>query len=1028
MHATIAFIFIFLFMPCAQLLAQNKSVIGTVKDDKGLPLSGVSVMVKETKAGTNTNGTGQFTLAVPQTGTLVFSYVGFSSVEVPIGNSSSYDIKLQPGAGQLGEVIVVAYGRQQKKDLTGSVAALSQSDIKNQAVAGVDQKLAGQVAGVQVANVTGTPGGGSAIKIRGSGSIGAGDDPLFVIDGFAMPSSFNQTTNPLNILNPDDIESITVLKDASSTAIYGSRGSNGVVIITTKTGKTGVPRLDITAYTGIQQVPDKGRPDLMTGQQFAQFRKDMIIDDFASRGETPTNDDIPVEYQNPDQYGTGTNWYDLVLRDAPQSNFNVSLTSAGDKVRSVFSVGYFDQEGVVRYTGYKRYTGRANVEGTFLNNKLKVGLNVAPSYSVQTLNDFERDFVDILAYSQWLSPIVPAKQADGSRTPYITSPGMFGSSNPLNWLQYAPGTTDLLSGIATATASYELMPGLNLKYSFNVNYNSSNYFRFDPSYLVGPFQALPPDIPSSTTTKYTSTDWLSEILLTYDKTFNNHKLNVVAGYSAQKDHWHGTSLFATNYPDDKVQTINAAALITPNYDDIQEWSLLSYLARVNYSYKNKYLLTATIRSDGSSRFGTNNRYGTFPSVGLGWNLSEEDFLKNVSWLNSLKLRGSYGKSGNFDIGNYTQVSNVGSNNYVFGGNIAPGRNTVSLGNPNLTWEKADQVDVGVDATAFSSRLSLTVDYYRRITTSMLYNSQVALSSGYSSAIINSGKILNNGVEISVTSQNINNHSFTWSTNFNISFNHNEVLALNATNDPILSGRSGEGSYTHITQVGQPIGQFFGYVWEGVYVDQADFDKSPKNATSVVGSIKYKDVDGNGIIEPVKDFAVIGTAQPDFVYGMTNNFNYKNFDLSILINGSQGGQVYKKNNQYLHNIDGVFNVTKDVLNRWRSPEEPGNGRVPTTNGGRVLYRDISSLDIEDGSFLSIRNITLGYSIPKETLSKSKVFKGARVYAGVQNAFMFTKYSGANPDVNRNGNSALEPGEDFTNYPLARLYLLGVNFSF
>jgi TonB-linked SusC/RagA family outer membrane protein len=667
------------------------------------------------------------------------------------------------------------------------------------------------------------------------------------------------------------------------------------------------------------------------------------------------------------------------------------------------------------------------VEGTFFN-KLKVGLNVAPSYSTQTLNDFERDFVDILAYSQWLSPIIPAKQADGSRTPYITSPGMFGSSNPLDWLQYAPGKTDLLSGIATATASYEFVPGLSLKYSFNVSYNSSNYFRFDPSYLVGPFQALPPDIPSSTTTKYTSTDWLSEILLTYDKTFGNHKLNVVAGYTAQKDHWHGLSLNATNYPDDKVQTINAAALVTPNYDDIQEWSLLSYLARVNYNYKNKYLLTATVRSDGSSRFGANNRYGTFPSIGVGWNASEENFLKNVSWLNNLKIRGSYGRSGNFDIGNYTQVSNVGSNNYVFGGAIAPGRNASTLGNPNLTWEKAEQVDAGIDATMFNSRLAVTVDYYRRVTTSMLYNSQIALSSGYGSAIINAGKILNNGVEISVTSQNIRSHSFTWSTNFNIAFNHNEVLALNQNNDPILSGRSGEGSYTHITQVGHPIGQFFGYVWEGVYVDQADFDKSPKNATSVVGSIKYKDVDGNGIIEPVKDFAVIGTAQPDFVYGMTNNFTYGDFDFSFLISGSQGGQVYKKNNQYLHNIDGVFNVTKDVLNRWRSPDEPGNGRVPTTNGGRVLYRDISSLDIENGSFLRVRNITLGYNLPKSLMNKTNVFKGARIYAAVQNAFIFTNYTGANPDVNRNGNSALEPGEDFTNYPLSRLYLLGINFSF
>jgi TonB-dependent SusC/RagA subfamily outer membrane receptor len=326
-------------------LAQQ-GIIATGKvTDGSKSLEGVSVLIKGKTGGTYTKADGSFSINANAGDSIVFTYVGYSSYTTAVNNSTPLHIELVASNSQLDQVVVVAYGRQQKKDLTGSVAVLSQSDIKNQAVAGVDQKLAGQVAGVQVADITGTPGGGSAIKIRGSGSIGAGDDPLFVIDGFAIPSSFNQTSNPLNILNPDDIESITVLKDASSTAIYGSRGSNGVIIITTKSGKAGVPRLDVSAYTGIQQVPEKGRPDMMTGEQFAQFRKDMIIDDFASRGETPTNDDIPVEFQNPAQYGAGTNWYDLILHEAPQSNINVSLTNAGEKVRSVFSLGYYDQDG-----------------------------------------------------------------------------------------------------------------------------------------------------------------------------------------------------------------------------------------------------------------------------------------------------------------------------------------------------------------------------------------------------------------------------------------------------------------------------------------------------------------------------------------------------------------------------------------------------------------------------------------------------------------------------------------------------------
>lgn len=1023
----------FVFGNATLAFSQQMNVTGKVTDKSdGSPIPGVTIKVKGTAAGTTTNSDGTYVLQVSGNAVLTFSYVGYDELQIPVSGKSTLNVQLISNNQALDEIVVIGYGTTTKKDVTGSVATLSAAQIKDIPVSSVDQKLKGQIAGVQISTTTGTPGGGTSIKIRGSGSIGAGDNPLFVVDGYPISNTSGQVSNPLNVINPNDIESITVLKDASSTAIYGSRGANGVIVITTKQGKAGVPVVNVSAYTGIQTVPEKGRPQMLNGTEFAQFRKDIIIDDFASKGKVATDSDIPAAYRNPAQYGEGTNWYDEILHNAPQQSLDASISGGSENSKYAFSVGYLNQEGTLRYTGFERLAIRMNTESK-IGKRLRVGLSLAPTHTVQKLNSFESDFVDVLSRSLWLSPLVPVTDANGVRTPYVSSPDMYTGPNPLNSLEFAGTKSKAFRGLGTAFAELEIASGLKAKYSFNVDYTQGSSFVFNPSFIGG-INAPPPVVPNSSTNKSNGFNWLSEALLTYDKSIGtDHRFNALLGFSAQKDRVESIGLFADNYPDDKIQTINAAAIISSFNQDVQAWSLVSYLARLNYSYKDKYLFTATVRTDGSSRFGKNNRYGTFPSAAVGWRVSEEDFMKKVDWLSNLKLRGTYGLSGNFNIGNYTYITNIGSSNYSFGGNIASGRIPTSLNNPNLTWEESSQLDLGIDLGILKDRVNFTVDYYRRITKGMLYNSEIPLSSGYGNAIINSGEIGNNGFEFAISSSNLEG-KFTWTTNANIAFNRNKVLSLNEKNDPIYSGRSGEGSYQHITQVGRPVGEFYGYILEGIYKNQADLDNSPKHVTSVVGSVKYKDVDGNGVIEAVKDFAVIGSPQPDFIWGLTNNFSYKGFDLNVLVVGAQGGQILKTANQYLLNIDGIFNVDRKVLNRWRSEENPGDGMTPTTNGARVIYRDVNSSWVEDASFMRIQNLTFGYKFSEKMLAASKVIKGARIYTSVQNLATFTKYSGSNPEVSRNtisGNAvsnALVPGEDFTNYPLPRTFILGVNLTF
>lgn len=1012
-----------------QLLQQQEhTVSGTVTDSSGMPIPSVSVLIKGSTKGTSTNTDGVYQIKVNTGQALVFRAIGFQEKEMQVGEEARIDVVLDASFEGLEEVVVVGYGSQQRRDVTGSVAPISMENVRGQAISSPDQALTGQVSGVNVSTSNGTPGGGPRIQVRGIGAIGAGSEPLYVIDGFPIPSSSGQQSNPMSALNPQDIASMTVLKDASATAIYGSRGANGVIIITTKRGSSGKPNIQLSASTGLQEVPQTGRPDLMNGQEFAQWRKEAIMDKIRfEEGREPTLEDVPEIYRNPELIGKGTNWFDEVTRVAPMTDLNLSVSGGTEKIKTYISAGYFNQEGVMLNTGFDRFSLRTNVDAN-LSDRFKVGLNVSPSltYTRGGVRGQGRDEGFDIA-----SPIPSVYNPDGSYNAYIQSPGTFGVPNPVMVLNETTNKASRIKVLMNTYAEYSILKNLRFKTTFNVDYEDGNSEYFRPS-ILGNQNAAPPSVPSGRFIQSKYLNWLNENTLNYDlNTDNGHSLTALVGFSVQSQKNQSADFTGNQFPDDDIETLNAAARITGGTDK-SDWSLISYLARANYAYLDKYLVTATVRSDGSSRFGSNNRWGIFPSLALGWRISNENFLKDVPWLNELKVRASYGFTGNFNIGYYSYMSNIGTNDYVFNGTLASGRVMNTLGNPNLGWEKMRELNTGIDFVGFDNRLTFSVDYYHRNTQDLLLNVEIPESSGFSTVTENRGDVLNQGLELGINSVNIAKDHFSWSTNINVSFNRNKVLALGRSSDPIYSGTSSEGNPTNITKIGSPVGMLFGYVVEGIYQNEADLERYPSFPGAIPGNMRFKDVNGDGQITPVEDFDVIGNPYPDFTWGVTNTLKYKQFDFRVLVVGSVGAEMLRATNFYTGNIDGVFNVRKEIADRWRSPEQPGSGRVPTTNGtgrGRVMFRDTHSYSVEKTDYAWIRNITLGYTLPNG-IGKNKFIQQVRLYGTVQNAFLFTGYSG-NPEgtnYNREDTGALVPGIDYSNYPVPRIFTLGANLSF
>jgi TonB-linked SusC/RagA family outer membrane protein len=1020
-----------------QQAAVDKTIKGNVTAENGEKLPGVNIILKGTTTGTVTDVQGTFSLSVPdQGGILIFSSVGYLSQEVSIGNLVNVDVKLRVDEKALSEVVVVGYGSQLKREVTGAVQTVSSADIKDIPVSQITQKLQGRLAGVQINQFTGKPGQGMSVKIRGQLSVSAGSDPLYVVDGFPI-------TGSIGAINPDEIEDITILKDASSTSLYGSRAANGVVLITTKRGKSGETSVSLNAYYGTQNVPQKGRLKVLNAVEFAQFKKEFYEDE---------NKPVPAEFQNPSMYeGKNNDWYDAVLRKAPIQSYNLTLTSNKENLRTSVVAGIFNQDGVVINNNYKRYSLRMNSEYT-VNSKVKVGFNIAPQYVYDNTPRTDGDRgTGILFNALHTWPVMPIYDANGELTKFNTFPSSTGNIfNYPNWIRAADELTNENKNTKLLGNTYLTVTpisGLTLKTTLNVEFENNKFFFFNPSTATSAINVPIPTTAVSIRQSLINVGWLNENTATYNKSFGDHNFEILAGFTQQRYRQEFERVQADTYADDRLPTIQGALNINRGgtTNGVNEWALMSYLSRLSYNYKGKYLLTAAIRSDGSSRFGSDNRWGTFPSVSAGWVISDEEFVKHIAKVSFAKLRASYGIIGNNNIGNYTQYALVNNTtNAVFGSTVATGAVVTSLANPRLGWETTKQLDLGLDLGLFNDRIQFVYDFYNKRTTNLLYAVQIPQEAGFTNFNDNIGEIKFWGHEFSLNTRNLEGE-LKWTTNANISFNRNKVMELAPGIDRVY------GSF-HITQVGQPFGQFYGLVKQGFYTSAEDLKNSPIiDGRSAIGTIKMKDVNGDGKITyggDQDDRTIIGSPFPKFIYGLVNNLSYGNWDFSIAGSGSHGNQLWVRHLYSTANLDGVFNMVAGVKDRFRVKnvtDDTGKGVATTVisqgsgmfgatnNGGNFtgIERDWNSSHfLADASFFTIKNITLGYNFNKV----NKVFKSARLYASVQQVYVFTKYwGGPNPETSANGagdgdGGNLSQGVDLSNYPVPRTWTLGVNLNF
>ena len=983
---------------------------GKVTDEEGIPLPGVSVQIKNTNKGVITDVSGWFAIDVSKGQTLVFTYIGFGTREIQVGDETMLNVTLKINPTQLQEV-VVSYGKQVRREITGSIATVNAEELQDMPVLQIAQQLQGKVAGVQIAQSSGQPGRGVQFRIRGSASLFAGNQPLFVVDG--MP-----VTGSVNNINPNEIESFSILKDASASSLYGSRAANGVILITTKHAKAGDSKIVFNANYGLQKIPGQRLPQSMNATEFAQFMKERFEDKAKYEGYTGG---IPAEYQNPEQYGVGTNWFNVLTQTAPIQSYDLTVQSAGEKSSSTVIAGYQEQEGVIINTGTKLFSLRLNQSLSLSNNKLKLGFNVAPSYRLDHNNRLATDGANALwGHIVEASPLFSPVNPDGSMPKYVSSPGMVNYLNP--YAQFTSTIDDYKTTriLGNAYLDYEVLNGLRIKTNLGIDKGAESGTSFNPSFVTTN------DIATGQSNSVDNYSWTAEANLQYNRTFfNDHHLEALVGYSAQKFEAIGNSVSGTGFPSDDVPYIRAATVISGGNATTTQYSLLSTIARLNYNYKGKYLLAGAIRRDGSSKFGADRRFGNFPSVSAAWVISDEGFMAKSKKIDLLKIRTSYGVTGNNAFGNFVSIATLGEFNYLLNGVLVPGTTINSLGNSELAWERNKQFDVGLELNMLNNRLSFTYDYYHKISDGLIQDRPIPQASGFSTIKFNVGVFEFWGHELSLSSTNLTG-KVKWNSNLNISFDRNLIKSLV---DPGFIRRNNTiYSDFYRQQAGHHLGEFYGFVFEGLYKDAEDLANSPKYKGSDVGTIKMRDINEDGVIEDVGDRTFIGDPTPDFNFGITNNLTYKKFDLSITMAGSVGGQIMNFAKwAYSANLDGSRVPIKAVADRWRSPENPGSGVYPRTKTGTTaLGRAINTQMLENGSYLTAKNISLGYTF---NLKNNLMLKNFRVYGSVHQAFTITGYSGLNPEINSNGLDATAGiGVDENAYPIARTFSIGLSTTF
>ncbi|QQL48985.1 SusC/RagA family TonB-linked outer membrane protein [Mucilaginibacter ginkgonis] len=1020
----VALVAALLILSVAVHAQQSGTIRGLVSDNTGA-LPGASVTVPGSGTGAVVDGTGHYNIRIaPGTYTVVVTFIGYAKKEFPgvvvaAGKETTLDVQMGAGEGNQLQEVNISYGKQRRREITGAVAQIDAAPLQDMPVQQFAQQLEGKIAGVSVVQSSGQPGRGVDFRIRGAASFFADNQPLFVIDGLPITGSINN-------INPDEIESFTVLKDASATALYGSRAANGVVLITTRHAKPGDNKIEFNANYGVQKIPGNKVPRVMNAQEYAQFMNERYAD--IRTYENPATA-TPTEYLNPAQYGEGTNWYKLLTRTAPIQNYDLTIQSATEKSSSTAIIGYQEQQGVLINTGTRLFSGRFNKDLILANNKIKVGVNFAPSYRLDHNNRLSTDGVGGLFERIFeASPLKSPYNADGSYQRDTYSPGMVAYINPLAQFNLTNDDYKTTRILGNAYFNYEFLSGLQLK--LNGGVDKGNETR---QYYQSGVVSSTVNNPTGTSSSVDNGSYTAEANLDYNKTIGNHHLAVLGGYSLQKFTQNSNTLTGLGFPNDDIQYLTAATSVTGN-SSYTSYSLLSAIGRINYDYKGKYLLQGAIRNDGSSRFGANQRYGTFPSVSAGWVVSDEKFMEKLSLIDLFKVRASYGVTGNNffpSASNYAAQSTTANYYYNYNGTITQGTTISNLGNANLQWERSLQFDAGFDLTLLKNRITFTYDYYHKISDHLIQTRPLPTSSGFSSILDNVGKLEFWGHEFTLNTVNIVNKDFKWNSSLNISVDRN--IIKNLVDPGYIRRNNTVSSDYYRQQVGHHLGEFYGFVFQGLYKDAADLANSPKylatatnpNGNSDIGTIKVKDINGDGVIDDVNDRTFIGDPTPSFTGGFTNYFSFKKFDLSLHTSFSVGGKILNAAKwAYQTNLDGSRVPLAAAADRWRSIENPGSGIYPRTKTGTTaMGRQVNSQWVENGSYFAIKNISLGYTVD---LKHAYGFKSIRFYGSVQQAFVFTGYTGMNPEINFAGQDpTLGIGIDENAYPVPRTFSIGLS---
>jgi TonB-linked SusC/RagA family outer membrane protein len=1054
---------------CISLLSYSQTsplkVSGRVVDENGKPMVGVNVLIKSTPLGTTTNADGNFAVNAPSgKSVLVFSFIGYEEQEVELNNRNDISVNMKLASNSLSDVVVIGYGSQKKKNVTGAVSKLKNENFDERPINRVDQALVGQLAGVTVKQNTGIPGKAFSIQVRGSGSISGGNEPLYVLDGFPLSVNSSNagngtftTGNPLDNINPNDIESIEVLKDAAAAAIYGSRASNGVVLITTKRGQVGKPKISVNAYAGYNEAAKK--LEMMNGDQWIAQATEVInaqyVTQFGATGAT-ANDDyatrlakvgsvnpqyiLDPRWSMPGHPGLRfIDWQDEIERKGQIQNYEISASGGTEAVRYFISGNYANQQSFIVNVGYKSYSMRANVEVN-ASKRLKFGLNITPTYSIT--EDPGIDSKDAI-FHQALS-LAPVQEDTMGLFPNIGKNGQYvwssTTNSPMGKLTYNKGTNKRYRTIGSLFGDWQIINGLTFRTSVNFD-NTDNASSTYVPYITAGTQAARTFTgannvllaTSGTYNSYRRQTFVNENTLTYNKTFDKYhsSINLLAGYAYNWDRLDRTTLSSNGgYTSAVIQTLNAAAAVTGNTNSTQS-VLISYFGRLQYGFKDRYFLTASIRRDGSSRFGANTQYGTFPSASLKWIVTDEDFMKTVSFISDLRLRASYGVNGNNNLPNdYSWAATIGSFGYPFGAPAsAIGQAPNVLANPDLRWEKSQTYDIGFDFGILKNRVTGSFDYYNKLNTDLLLNVQVLAVTGFPSYLNNIGSVRNTGQEIEITSRNTVG-KIKWNTSVNLTHNKNRIESLAPGQTQIIIP-NGFTVSDQILRVGSPLNSIYVLKILGFLTAKDITDNYPRYGNEQPGDFKFEDLNKDGIITEA-DKQIVGHPNPDYTWGINNTVRYKDFDLAVLVQGQWGGSIYSQLGRAISRPGQgrSDNHPASFVNRWYSENNQGEGRFgkaystynnPITAATDWLY---------PSDYFRVRNITLGYNLKK--LLKTQVVQGARIYFSLENFFGHDKYTnGLNPEAANttvSTNGAYPEAGDYGGIPLAKSLIFGLNITF